>query len=909
MKTNFKSIVILIMMTLFTSSLFAQKKFTGKVIDSETGLVVAGATVIQKGTTNGAATDVNGNFSLTLSGKGSISISFIGYLSKIVNFDASSGKTNLGSIYLSPDAQSLEKVYITGSGLIDLVKDRQTPIASTTIKAQLIQEKLGNLEFPEILKGVPGVYSTNTGGYGDGSYTVRGFSQSNILVLINGQPVNDMEWGGVYWSNWSGLSDVASVIQQQRGLGSSKIGIPSVGGTTNIVVKAADKKKGGSLKMTTGNDGFMKTTASYNSGMNDNGWAVSALVSYWQGNGYMDATSGKGGTYFLSLGYKPSEEHSFNFTFTGAPQQHLQDYRESIETYEKYGYRYNSNWGYRDGKEFSFSTNFYHKPIANLNWDWKISDKVKLSTVVYGSWGYGGGTGTFGHPHYYAPKDKNGQIKVDDVVAANKGKKGVILSKDRRTGKLIDKAVPEWNATENGDSRNRYWNGKRVVTPKGGGTVLRSSMNNHSWYGMLSSLDIKLDDKWKLNTGIDLRTYNGKHYRLLNDLLGADAYYENIDVNTIGTFVSNGISKNPLKVQQMQNAQKLNRNFDANVRWAGLFGQLEYSDEYISAFVQGSVSNQYYQRYEFFEVPSSEASTGWSSIMGGNIKTGINWKINDKNNAFINAGYFSRQPFHASLYPFKYTSRANEIQNVDNEKITSLEGGYAYSSYFFNAILNVYYSKWSDRYVSFNADDAAGTRRRALTYIDEVHKGIELELNARPTDNLRLFGMLSYGKWLYGGTADAKLYDDLGKLIEGSDAKLYLDNVEVGGSPQFQTRLGATYNITKGLSIDADWFYNAENYSNINATKFTKKDKKNLKMPSYSTIDMGISYKLSFKDRKYLSFRLNVNNLFDTLYIARGYDNRDADKDASKNWKGINKKNQVEFGFGRTWNISATYTF
>ena len=37
--------------------------------------------------------------------------------------------------------------------------------------------------------------------------------------MINGVPVNDMENGRVYWSNWAGLSDVTSSMQVQRGLG------------------------------------------------------------------------------------------------------------------------------------------------------------------------------------------------------------------------------------------------------------------------------------------------------------------------------------------------------------------------------------------------------------------------------------------------------------------------------------------------------------------------------------------------------------------------------------------------------------------------------------------------------------------------------------------------------------------
>ena len=61
--------------------------------------------------------------------------------------------------------------------------------------------------------------------------------------MINGMPVNDMENGAVYWSNWSGLSDVTSAMQVQRGLGSSKLAIASVGGTINVLTRAADKKR------------------------------------------------------------------------------------------------------------------------------------------------------------------------------------------------------------------------------------------------------------------------------------------------------------------------------------------------------------------------------------------------------------------------------------------------------------------------------------------------------------------------------------------------------------------------------------------------------------------------------------------------------------------------------------------
>lgn len=435
------------------------------------------------------------------------------------------------------------------------------------------------------------------------------------------------------------------------------------------------------------------------------------MPPFWRGDGYVDCTPGFGGTYFLSFGYTPSGQHAFNLTVTGAPQYHGQAYRETISTYEKYGYRYNSNWGYLNGKPYNFSRNFYHKPIANFNWDWKINSAVSLSTVAYGSWGWGGGTGTFGTPHYMLPDDKDGLIKVDDVVAANQG--------DSVPG--ISRIVQPWDGSSI-DNRDKYWNGKNVVTGRGGGTVLRSSMNNHSWYGLLSSLDAELNENWTVNAGVDLRTYVGKHYRVVNDLLGADAYYENVDVNSAGVFVSDVVSLNPLAVREMQNAQKVDRNYDSHVGWVGLFGQVEYANEYVSCFVQGSASTQFYKRHEYFTVLTKDQWTKWYNRWGGNVKAGVNWKINRNNNVFLNAGYFSRQPFFSSFFPYPYTARANEVESkITNESIWSVEGGYVFSAPYLRAVVNGYYTSWNDRYQSFTADKKKKTEAR--TYVDQRHAG------------------------------------------------------------------------------------------------------------------------------------------------------------------------------------------
>src|SRR3970282_2366723 len=428
MKT-FKNWLLSGLLFMVVSTVFSQGKITGTITDGQNSL--PGTNVAVKGTKICTSTDFDGKFSInTTSNSGELVISFIGYDAKTVKFSVSTGgTTDLGTIVVTATSNELSEVIVT-SGVVDIAKDRKTPVAVSTIKASEIQEKLGTQEFPEVLVNTPSVYATKGGGgFGDSRINIRGFDQRNVAVMINGVPVNDMENSAVYWSNWAGISDVTSAMQVQRCLGSSKLAISSVGGTINIITRTSDMKEGGSVGTTTGNDDYLKVQASYNTGLMKNGLSASVLLSSTTGNGYVDGTKFEAKNYFIALGYKINEKHDIQFTFTGAPQWHNQRrFANPISAYLQYGkdgkpnVKYNSDWGYKDGKEYSFARNFYHKPVASFNWDYKINDKTKLSSVFYGSWGRGGGTGNIGKsPYSSAYKTANGFLPIDEFVKYNTG--------------------------------------------------------------------------------------------------------------------------------------------------------------------------------------------------------------------------------------------------------------------------------------------------------------------------------------------------------------------------------------------------------------------------------------------------------------------------------------------------------
>ena len=324
-------------------------KCHGTVVD-ETGEPIIGATVSVTNGVAAAATDIDGKFAVSVpNGTKSLTITFVGYKSADV-----AAKANMGVITLEVESQMLQDVVVTQS----IAKTRVTPIAISSIDATTIDVKLGNQEFPEVLKTTPGVWTTKDGGgFGDAKTNMRGFKSANVAVLINGIPVNDMEWGGVYWSNWAGLSDVTSSIQAQRGLGAAILSAPSVGGTINIVTQSLDAKKGGNLWYGMGNDGMNQYGFKVSTGLMDNGWAITLLGSRKWGDGYVQGTFFNSYNYFANISKRINESHQLSFTAFGAPQKHnkrssadgltineWQNVREYMDGDSPY--KYNPTFGY-----------------------------------------------------------------------------------------------------------------------------------------------------------------------------------------------------------------------------------------------------------------------------------------------------------------------------------------------------------------------------------------------------------------------------------------------------------------------------------------------------------------------------------------------------------------------------------
>ena len=523
---------------------------TGFVGEGEKPLV--GANVVIEGTQKGGVSDSEGKFTIeTGSGTFDVTASYIGYITQTKTVSVGDIVASV-SFNLETDVVALSALEVLASRA-----DEKTPVAYTTVSKEEMEIRLGSQDIPMSLNMTPSVYATGQGGgAGDARINVRGFNQRNVAVMINGVPQNDMENGWVYWSNWDGVGDATSSIQMQRGLSAVNLATPSIGGTMNIITDPAALEAGGKFKQETGNNGFLKSTLNYNTGLIGDKLALSGTIVRKTGDGLIDGTWTDAWAYYVGGSYAVSDDQRFELYAIGAPQRHGQNlYKQNIATYsqelakdigfddegngydptafaegEKFetekGRFFNQNWApvdesykgqqywymYGEGGLFGGGLqdrqiggllnereNFFHKPLVNLNHFYDVNDQVRLSSILYWSGGSGGGTGTYG--------------SVSRAPAVE--------------GSPWYASSPwtwDWNAeiAQNSANVDSAWS----ETENRSTGILRNSINRQNTYGLISKLNYDVNDELEVQVGIDWRTAGIEHAREVRDLLGGDYYVD-----------------------------------------------------------------------------------------------------------------------------------------------------------------------------------------------------------------------------------------------------------------------------------------------------------------------------------------------------------------------------------------------
>ena len=671
----------------------------GIVEDALTGDPLIGAYV--KSGDAVIATDLDGMFSILVpNGISSLEVSYIGYARELKQVSCVEAST-----YVRFQMETLVMKEAVVSA--DVVISRKTPVAFTNVLPAQIQEELAGRDLPLVLNTTPGVYATSQGGGdGDARVTIRGFDQTNLAVMVDGVPMNDMENGWVYWSNWAGLDLVVRTTQVQRGLGASKLAIPSVGGTINILT-GGDESANGSINYQTemGSYGYSRNSISGVFGSQRKGF-LHFVGSYKTNQGFAEGLESEAYAYYIK-GRKTIGNHNLSITTFGAPQRHGQrsyqmqvyeydtnlaeelinsegdlssseyqdmlnglsetailnrglNFNEFIVNYQEVYYTFNEESGELDKsfgefRRYNPRQNQYFKPIVTIRDVWSLSDRSSLTTTAYASFGRGGGEALNSTPG----------IRLMDGT--------INLQETWNSHQLFEFGPNGLNLDDNGE--------------RSGSNFIRIAHNDHRWFGALSNFTSTITEHLTFSAGVDARHYTGSHYRSIGDLFGADYYDAPEDRRD-----QNSDFDTPLRT-----GDKYYYHDDGQVAWGGAYSQIEIEKYNFSAFINISGAQSWYRAIDYFrpkvitlnDTTYEVRSTDEYRVLGDN-----EWRENDYS-PYIVRGVHGPSSYAGDVLPFLTSDHPGlTTYKTDWERLNSatIKAGGSYNfNEWFNAYTNLGY--------------------------------------------------------------------------------------------------------------------------------------------------------------------------------------------------------------------------
>ncbi|WP_292947684.1 carboxypeptidase-like regulatory domain-containing protein [Mucilaginibacter sp. 44-25] len=225
---------LLLLFTFFSTALFAQNvTVKGKVTDAKTGETLIGVTVGIKGTTNGAQTDANGNYSLSVASNATITVSYIGYTSVDVPVN---GRTTI-DVKLQSATNELQGVVVIGYGT-----QRKVDVTGSiaTVKGADVAKQASPNAISGLQGKVAGVQIVNAGAPGSTpDITIRGLG----TIYGNTKPLFVVD--GVWYDNIDFLNpqDIESFSVLKDASSTAIYGIRAANGVVLISTKRGAKGK------------------------------------------------------------------------------------------------------------------------------------------------------------------------------------------------------------------------------------------------------------------------------------------------------------------------------------------------------------------------------------------------------------------------------------------------------------------------------------------------------------------------------------------------------------------------------------------------------------------------------------------------------------------------------------------
>ncbi|WP_149205783.1 carboxypeptidase-like regulatory domain-containing protein [Flavobacterium johnsoniae] len=787
--------------------------------------------------------------------------------------------------------------------------------------------------------------------WGQARFRMRGLDSENGTMMLNGMTMNKIYDGRPQWNNWGGLNNVLRNQEFSVGNAASNYTFGGVLGTQQIFTQASLYRKGTQLTFSGSNASYtLRAIGTYASGMSASGWAyVVSAGKRWADEGYFEGTNFDADSFFMTVEKKLNSKHSINFTGFYTPNSRGKNSPNTNEVTALMGEKYNSYWGFQNGKKRNARVKTVEEPLFMLNHYFKIDEKTKLNSGIMYQFGKVGNSNIdyqnadSPDPVYYRKmpsyfsslygKDK-GEFSGDftpDYENADKS----------RTTFLANSQI-DWNAMYLANQKP----GQNGYEPSQSHYVLYEDRTDDKTFAVNSNLNTQLTPNISFDGAVMYRNLKSHNFQYLLDLLGGK-YFEDIDPFYKGDLSQSDL-QNPNRQVKEGDTYGYNYNFLANTIDA--FTQFKFSYNKTEFYLAQSYSMSNYQREGLYQnglYPT--ASLGKSekvNFENFGFKGGFVYKVSGKQWLFFNAAHLTRAP---SLRNTFANSRLNNnvVNGIESENVTSAEANYVYSSPKLKLRLTAYYtliknsSKTSFFYAEGIFDNGAGYDptdafvSQTLTKLDKKNTCAELSFEYQITSTLKSTLSAAYGNYIYNSNPNVSITNDANAAKDGVQTtfdfgKAYLKNYKQSGTPQNALSLGLEYRDPKFWWIGTNINYLTDNYIDVSPISRTsqfyinpangfpfpeassERGNELLKQEKFEPVTLlningGKSWRVH---KKYIGLFASVNNVLNAVYKTGGFEQarnanfRALNQDISSGTPSFGPK--YYYGYGRTYFLNLT---
>lgn len=647
-------------------------------------------------------------------------------------------------------------------------------------------------------------------------FRYRAFDQRYNDIYINGAPINDMETGQFRYSWVGGLNQQTRNMESSMPFEGNRFSIPGMGGSNNYNFRPASMPSGHRLTLSGANRSYtLRGMYTFNSGLNDKGWAFSANVTYrWASEGYVEGTFYNSLSYFLGVQKVFGDgSHSISLVTWGNPTERASQGAGTDEMYWLANDRYyNPYWGYQNGKKRNSRIVNDYSPTALITWDWKIDDDTKLTTSLLGKYtmykstklNYNNADNP--HPSYWKNMPSSYYDVWDDTDVANR----------------TPQALADWNRafefwTSSKANRQINWdrlyysNNQAAIQGQDAIYYIQAKHNDALTFTLASTLNKQLKKNMLWNVGIMASSNKGMHYQTMEDLLGATTYH-NINTYALGTY-----DRNSDEIQYDLNyrnaivgeGDRFGYDYNLLVNNAKAWTSFSHDWGIFHYTIAGKIGYTAMQRdgkmRNGLAANNSYGKSGVAQFLDGGVKLGTSSNLGRGNTLTIGAGYETRAPQARTAFASPEINN-DYVTNLKNEKVFSSEIGYQLQTSWLHANINAYYSYLTDvtDWQNYYFDDINSFSYVSLTNIKKEYYGVEAGLRFKVTS--------SFDINLIGQISDAKIKNNSNVRYMNSTSALYTDEIVYNkgmrdsGTPLTAASLGLSYH-KGGWYIDINCNY------------------------------------------------------------------------------------------------------